>query len=290
MLPFRKYNLDAIYREIRCNICEVEVWKPNSKKLDIVASWPNEAVMKNIKEGVVVCLRKLECRAVPTPHSFVYELFNDNRDPKAGIKIMNCNNVQVCRSRRLDREAREDFPYIGTINISQIWKGISFTLFCKVVKVGRENSTGRVVLRVKDSTFTKIKIKKYDLENLNQKNGEDEFHERGSAFVDVVITSLPQNLDLDVMVKSNKVMALGRVICDSHHDDLSHTVHVLYIDGSLPSFEVKFFNQRLRSVSTFERILARQQAKYPTAFQEYSSRDLEQPGAVVKRKRKRTRR
>ncbi|XP_050715976.1 uncharacterized protein LOC126998392 [Eriocheir sinensis] len=243
---FRKFNLDDLDREMQ-DTGTLEVWKVPSKRVDVVVSVPPEDVITFLRRGKAILLHNVVCRVLCTWNfpSPVHEL-HVNTQQDGRVQLMPCDDLSTCiREGFTQNTVTEEFPYVGWIKIEEIRKGLSFSLICKVVQCGRERDTGQVVLQLKDATFTKICVKKYDVdfEEVDLDNSQSSkdlgFYKQGSAVIEVLLTSLSQ----DIGNIKDKIMSLDRVVCDGTPSCLPHPasplVHFLYINAADPSFSME---------------------------------------------------
>ncbi|XP_045101224.1 uncharacterized protein LOC123498121 isoform X2 [Portunus trituberculatus] len=255
---FRKFRLDSIKKEICQKDWQIDVWLPSSQKVDILVRCAGNEIVPHLKIRAIVCLTELECRAVPlgTPlgtADVVHELFLDNSTGDK-LRVIPCTDFEFCVKERMDLVPVIDGrAFVGTIELDKIRNGLCFFLLCEVVNVSREDSTGHMVLRVRDATNTKIVTKKYDLDNLNQNNGKPSVDRIHSEAVDIWVTSPPENMNN----LNNRIIELGLIRCEEvsriYVGQKWRPMHILTADASLPSFLLKLLEDGLRCCKTIRR-------------------------------------
>ncbi|KAK8393885.1 hypothetical protein O3P69_006906 [Scylla paramamosain] len=229
---FRKFRMSNLKEEI-CN---------NTVEIDCGA----DALVPSFRQGAVVYLDEVKCHAVPLESGAVaYELYS-NYESGNELRLIPCDDYKYCVEERVDNAMFIDGrAFMGRTELYKIRGGLSFVMICEVVKVSREESTGHMVLRVRDATRTKIITKKYDFDNLSQSNEEPSVDDVHSREVDVLVTSPPQNLsDL-----TNKIIKLGIVRCDQVSpgatDCKVKRLYALSVEASLPSLILNVLEEDL---------------------------------------------
>ncbi|KAK8386388.1 hypothetical protein O3P69_010811 [Scylla paramamosain] len=191
---FRKFQLSCVKQEIIDNSVQIDVWQTSSHQVDILVKCTADGVVPYLKEGATVCLNGVECRAVPLGSTnVVHELYLNNESGNK-LRVIPCDDFKFSVQERLDNALYIDGrAFLGTIELIKIRNGLCFYLLCEVMKVSREESTGHMVMRVRDATKIRIATKKYDVDNHSQSDKEESFDINSNA-VDILVTSPPQNL------------------------------------------------------------------------------------------------
>ncbi|XP_063889209.1 uncharacterized protein LOC135115969 isoform X2 [Scylla paramamosain] len=241
-----KFRMSNLKEEICDNTVEIDVWQIPSRKVDVLVKCGADALVPSFRQGAVVYLDEVKCRAVPLESGAVaYELYS-NYESGNELRLIPCNDYKYCVEERVDNAMFIDGrAFMGRTELYKIRGGLSFVMICEVVKVSREESKGHMVLRVRDATRTKIITKKYDFDNLSQSNEEPSVDDVHSREVDVLVTSPPQNLsDL-----TNKIIKLGIVRCDQVSpgatDCKVKRLYTLSVEASLPSLILNVLEEDL---------------------------------------------